>query len=130
MRRRDFGKGFLGAAAVTSLSGFPRMVEGAVQPERAKRPHRKNLKMHVSTDYHVVEGKEFISKENFDYNLRFGVSHINPDPVMIAAGSGPPKLRPKPDGAISLRRRVRRRELSISTLSSGCGTHATPRESP
>ena len=113
MRRRDFGKGFLGAAAVTSLSGFPRMVQGAVQPERAKRPHRKNLKMHVSTDYHVVEGKEFISKENFDYNLRFGVRHINPDPVRIAAGSAPPKLQRKADGETLSRPRDRRLELSI-----------------
>jgi mannonate dehydratase len=95
MRRRDFGKGFLGAAAVASLSSSSPAFEGAAQQKSTERSHRKNLKMHVSTDYHVVEGKEFISKENFDYNLRFGVSHINPEPVRIAAGSAPPQLASK-----------------------------------
>jgi mannonate dehydratase len=94
MKRRDFGKALFGAAAGAGLCGLPGAVEAA-QTAKTPRTHRKNLKMHVSTDYHVVEGKEFVSKENFDYNLRFGVSHINPDPVMIAAGSGPPKAAAK-----------------------------------
>lgn len=59
------------------------------------RPHRINAKMHVSSDYHVVQGSEFISRENLNYNLRFGVSHINPEPVRIAAGSAPPQVSAK-----------------------------------
>lgn len=48
--------------------------------------------MHVSGDYHVIAGTEFISTENLNYNLRYGVTHINPDPVLIASASGPPKV--------------------------------------
>jgi hypothetical protein len=93
MERRNFGKTLLAAAAGVSLCASTPAADGA--QAAAPQTRRKNLKMHVSTDYHVVEGKEFVSKENFDYNLRFGVSHINPDPVMIAAGSGPPKVAAK-----------------------------------
>jgi mannonate dehydratase len=51
--------------------------------------------MHVSGDYHVIAGTEFISTENLNYNLRYGVTHINPDPVLIASASGPPKVATK-----------------------------------
>jgi mannonate dehydratase len=43
--------------------------------------------MHVGADYHVVEGKNIISKENINYNLRYGVTHISPDPEMVIEGS-------------------------------------------
>lgn len=92
MRRRDFARIMLGAAAGAGCSGSPFAQEGPAQAASASRLPRKNTKMHVSSDYHVVEGKEFISKENIDYNLRFGINHINPDPVLLAAGSGPPKV--------------------------------------
>jgi mannonate dehydratase len=36
--------------------------------------------MHVGADYHVIEGKTLTSKENLEYNLRFGVKSISPDP--------------------------------------------------
>lgn len=49
--------------------------------------------MHVSADYHVVAGPSFISKENFNYNLRYGVKHINPDPVRVQSGSAPPQVK-------------------------------------
>src|ERR1700761_5137968 len=91
MRRREFGKVLVGAAIVGGLPHTTLTAEGT----NKSHLHRKNTKMHVSTDYHVVQGKDFISRENFAYNLRFGVSHINPDPVMIAAGSGPPKVAAK-----------------------------------
>ena len=93
MRRRDFGKTLLAAAAGAGLSGS--LAGRAETPHAASRPHRKNFKMHVSGDYHVIQGTEFISKENFEYNLRYGVTHINPDPVLIAAASGPPKVAAK-----------------------------------
>jgi mannonate dehydratase len=94
MRRRDFGKALIGAATGASLSISAPAAREAAEPIAA-RSHKKNTKMHVSSDYHVIEGKEFISKENIDYNLRFGITHINPDPVMMSAGSGPPRSAPK-----------------------------------
>lgn len=85
----------VGAAVGAGLSVSPIAADGAAQPEPGAGPHRKNTKMHVSSDYHVVAGREFISKENIDYNLRFGITHINPDPVLLAAGSGPPIVSAK-----------------------------------
>lgn len=90
MERRDFGKALLGVGAVACLGDLP--MAGAAETER---PHRINPNMHVSGDYHVVQGSEFISKENLNYNLRFGVSHINPDPVRIATNSAPPQVSAK-----------------------------------
>jgi len=42
--------------------------------------------MHVGADYHVAEGGGVMSRENLEYNLRFGVRHISPDPEMILEG--------------------------------------------
>jgi mannonate dehydratase len=92
MQRRDFGKMVLGTTAGAGLSGSPTRGNAFAQEPHSGRPHRKNTKMHVSADYHVVAGKQFIAKENFDYNLRYGITHINPDPVRLAAGNGPPKV--------------------------------------
>jgi len=92
MQRRVFGKMVLGATAGASFSGSHGAGEGHAQAAPATREHRKNAKMHVSSDYHVVAGNQFISKENIDYNLRCGITHINPEPVRLAAGSGPPKV--------------------------------------
>ncbi|HEV2275880.1 MAG TPA: mannonate dehydratase [Acidobacteriaceae bacterium] len=44
--------------------------------------------MHVGADYHVVEGDNIVSRENLEYNLRFGVKHISPDPDMVLEGAG------------------------------------------
>ncbi len=90
MKRREFGKTVLGTMAGFSLSTSRAVAEGGA-PATA-RPHRKNTAMHVSGDYHVIEGPAFISKETFNYNLRCGVSHINPDPVLVQTRSGPPKV--------------------------------------
>jgi len=90
MKRREFGKAVLGSMAGIGLSSAG---ESIAQP--IVRAGRKNTKMHVSADYHVVEGPAFISKENFNYNLRYGVNHINPDPVRVQSSSGPPKVDAK-----------------------------------
>ena len=45
--------------------------------------------MHVGADYHVAEGGGVMSRENLEYNLRFGVRHISPDPDMVLEGEGP-----------------------------------------
>jgi mannonate dehydratase len=87
MQRRDFGKALLGAAAGVSAMG------AAVADARTKEPvraHKKNLKMHVGADYHVVEGNNIISRENINYNLRYGVTHISPDPIMVIEGTAVP----------------------------------------
>lgn len=90
MKRRQFGKAVLGTMAGLGLSSLT-----SSSAQSSPRVHRKNTKMHVSADYHVVEGPAFISKENFNYNLRYGVNHINPDPVLIQNSSAPPKADAK-----------------------------------
>src|SRR5690242_17673672 len=90
MKRREFGRAVLGSIAGIGVPGA--FVSYPATGQMAKpRERRKNTAMHVSADYHVTEGPAFISKENFDYNLRYGVKHINPDPVLIQSKSGPPQ---------------------------------------
>lgn len=90
MQRRDFWKAILGAVAGAGLkrSGLAETAPGRSSAVKA-RVHVKNTKMHVGADYHVVEGKNIISKENINYNLRYGVTHISPDPDMVIEGSRP-----------------------------------------
>ncbi len=95
MQRRDFGKALLGAAAGVSTMGSAFAETPTKEPVRV---HRKNLKMHVGADYHVVEGNSIISRENINYNLRYGVTHISPDPIMVIEGTAVPLsgATPKP----------------------------------
>lgn len=86
MQRRDFGKALLGIVAGASLSPST-LPEVASAQAAAARSHKKNLKMHVGADYHVIEGNNIISKENLNYNLRCGVTHISPDPDMVVEGN-------------------------------------------
>ena len=80
MLRRDFGKALVGGAVGmglgTLIPGAPSALGQHVPdygPLKTPTP-RKNLKMHVGADYHVMEGKTSLtSKENLEYNLRFGV---------------------------------------------------------
>ena len=97
MRRRDFGKALCGATAIASLSCSPSLAQSVAQTE-TPRPRKKNLEMHVGADYHVVEGNNIISRENFNYNLRCGVTHISPDPIMVIEGTEVPLsgTAPKP----------------------------------
>ena len=86
MRRRDFGRAMLGTIAGAGLSAS--VLPGlATAQTAAARPHKKNLKMHVGADYHAIEGNNIISKENINYNLRCGVTHISPDPDMVIEGN-------------------------------------------
>src|SRR5574338_169687 len=61
MNRRQFA-----ASALTPL---------AAPAQSARRPRRNTL-MHVGGDYHSVAGPGITSKENLEYNLRHGVSHL------------------------------------------------------
>ena len=65
MKRREFGGTLLAGAAVP----------GAVQAQQA-RGRKPNTRMHVGGDYHSVAGSGITSKENLEYNLRYGVKHL------------------------------------------------------
>jgi len=56
MKRRHFSASLLAAAAPF--------------------PARRNTLMHVGGDYHSVAGPEITSRENLEYNLRYGVRHL------------------------------------------------------
>jgi mannonate dehydratase len=60
MQRREFAR----ALAAGGLSGGP-----------APAP-RPNPRMHVGGDYHSVAGPGLTSRENLEYNLRYGVRHL------------------------------------------------------
>jgi len=62
MKRRSFL--LTGAAATT------------VRPKSTAAKPKKNLLMHVGGDYHSVAGPAITSRENLDYNLRYGVRHL------------------------------------------------------
>ena len=79
MQRRDFGKALVSGAVGAALGGFTDAAPAFGQPQKNLTP-RRNTKMHVGADYHVIEGKTLTSKENLEYNLRFGVKSISPDP--------------------------------------------------
>jgi mannonate dehydratase len=79
MQRRDFGKALIGGAVGAALGGLVDTAPDFGQPQK-KLIARKNTKMHVGADYHVMEGTTLTSKENLEYNLRFGVKSISPDP--------------------------------------------------
>ncbi|HET8546667.1 MAG TPA: mannonate dehydratase [Bryobacteraceae bacterium] len=65
MKRREFG----GALAGGALAGEAAFAQAARQP-------RRNALMHVGGDYHSVAGSGITSKENLEYNLRYGVRHL------------------------------------------------------
>jgi mannonate dehydratase len=75
MQRRDFGKALIGGAVGAALGGLADAAPAFGQPQK-KLTARKNTKMHVGADYHVIEGTTLTSKENLEYNLRFGVKSI------------------------------------------------------
>jgi mannonate dehydratase len=79
MRRREFNKALASGLLLNGVtgSGFA----------AATGTPKKNTLMHVGADYHVIEGDGIMSRENLEYNLRFGVRHISPDPD-IGSGHG------------------------------------------
>jgi len=82
MKRREFGARLVAAAA----SGAAAAASAA--PQRAGAP-RKNTLMHVGGDYHSVAGTTgMTSKENLEYNLRYGVKHLTVQVRKRAADGG------------------------------------------
>ena len=68
MKRRDFGSRLVSGALAAGLAP-----PAAAQ---SKRPPRRNDLMHVGGDYHSVAGGSITSKQNLEYNLRYGVKHL------------------------------------------------------
>lgn len=60
MKLREFGLNTLAVAGAPLLERAP----------------RRNTLMHVGGDYHSVAGAGITSKENLEYNLRYGVKHL------------------------------------------------------
>ncbi len=67
MKRREFGEKLVGAA----IGLVPREASA-----RTVRTPKKNTLMHVGGDYHSVAGSAITSKQNLEYNLRYGVRHL------------------------------------------------------
>ena len=86
MRRRDFGKGLAGGLLTTGIARAATALAAVGEVQKTAIAPRKNTMMHVGADYHVAEGGGVMSRENLEYNLRFGVRHISPDPEMILEG--------------------------------------------
>src|SRR5262249_37507055 len=80
MKRRAFAKslagGVIGAGVVASTAPVRATANAAA---------KKNTLMHVGADYHSVAGTGGLtSKQNLEYNLRFGVKHLMPQVRKIA----------------------------------------------
>ncbi len=72
MKRREFGGSLLKGAIGAGLAGAAAACTAAEGAARARR----NTSMHVGGDYHSVAGAGITSKENLEYNLRYGVRHL------------------------------------------------------
>jgi hypothetical protein len=70
MKRRSFL--LSGATAITAA------------PNATLAKPTKNLLMHVGGDYHSVAGPSITSRENLDFNLRYGVRHLT---IQLRAGT-------------------------------------------
>ena len=67
MKRRELGRKVVGGV----------IAAGALSAGQVTRAPRKNTLMHVGGDYHSVAGRSgMTSKENLEYNLRYGVKHL------------------------------------------------------
>jgi mannonate dehydratase len=65
LKRRDLPAALAAAA----------LAPATVSAQAARSPRRNTL-MHVGGDYHSVAGGGITSKENLEYNLRYGVRHL------------------------------------------------------
>jgi mannonate dehydratase len=73
MRRREFGGKLFGGAIAAGVAGSLSPGIGSAQTPLVPR---KNTLMRVGGDYHSVAGPGIASKENLEYNLRYGVKHL------------------------------------------------------
>ena len=73
MKRRQFARKVLGSAIGSAVAGSSVPWTGSALAAPAPR---RNLLMHAGGDYHSVAGSGITSKENLEYNLRYGVRHL------------------------------------------------------
>jgi mannonate dehydratase len=73
MKRREFAEKLVGAALGASAAGVAVREDCSAQVVRTPRT---NDLMHVGGDYHSVAGPGITSRENLEYNLRYGVRHL------------------------------------------------------
>ena len=73
MKRREFGQKFVSGAIGAGIASPSAPGTASAQAPRAPR---KNTLMHVGGDYHSVAGSGITSRENLEYNLRYGVKHL------------------------------------------------------
>ena len=73
MKRREFGQKFVSGAIGAGIASSSAPGTASAQAPRAPT---KNTLMHVGGDYHSVAGSGITSKENLEYNLRYGVKHL------------------------------------------------------
>jgi mannonate dehydratase len=73
MKRREFGRKIVTGAMGAGLSGS--CVDATASAQLAGAPQR-NTSMHIGGDYHSVAGFGITSRENLQYNLRYGVKHL------------------------------------------------------
>jgi mannonate dehydratase len=79
MQRREFGKALIGGAIGAGLGRLTESGAAVGQPQKHLTAKR-NTKMHVGADSDGVEGPTLTNLQNLNYNLRFGVKSISPDP--------------------------------------------------
>jgi len=70
MKRREFGQKLATAAIRASVVG------ASAASAQGSEARRMNTLMHVGGDYHSVAGPGITSRENLEYNLRYGVKHL------------------------------------------------------
>jgi mannonate dehydratase len=72
MNRRGFGEKLVSGAMGAAIASSSAASAAPAQTRAAK----KNTLMHVGGDYHAVAGSGMTSKQNLEYNLRYGVKHL------------------------------------------------------
>jgi mannonate dehydratase len=85
MKRRAFGMNLARSAMALGAAGCS--APGTVSAQPSRRPGKNSL-MHVGGDYHSVAGTGITSKENLEYNLRYGVSHLTAQMRNAPGGGG------------------------------------------
>ena len=73
MNRRTFAQTLAGGLVA---SGLPSRAPAASAPPDATAARRRNTLHHVGGDYHSVMGAGITSKQNIEFNQRFGVKHL------------------------------------------------------
>jgi mannonate dehydratase len=85
MKRREFSRKVVGGAIGAGVAASSTAGTASAQMPRAPR---MNSLMHVGGDYHSVAGSGITSKENLEYNLRYGVKHLTAQVTKLSQDGG------------------------------------------